>query len=117
MIEQITAKLKEIEASLEVYFAFINDKDHLPKDRSVVSFKFMNEMIAFETLRALVPGYVAKQQTGIIMAQGLGGVVGYVSIVDGKVVISPEYDRMLATKEAYMKKLVEDKAKDEPKQL
>lgn len=108
MKEQIEQKLREIEGNLKIYFDYINDKSVAAKDRSVVSFKFMNEMMAFEALRELVPDYKYQLNTGIILAQGLGGVAGYVTIVDGKVNISSDYDVMLANKEAYLAKKIED---------
>lgn len=102
MKELIEQKLKGIEESLKIYFDFINTPTVAPKDRSVVSFKLMNEMIAFETLKELVPEYKMSLNTGTVLAMGLGGVSGYVGIIDGQVAISKEYDAMLANKEAYL---------------
>lgn len=108
MKDKIEQKLKKIEGDLKVYFDYINDKNVAAKDRSVVSFKFINEMMAFEALRSLVPDYKIELNTGVILAQGLGGVAGYVDIVDGAVVISPSYDAMLNNKEEYMKRKIEE---------
>ena len=103
MKEIILESIKQKEKDLELYYAFINDLNVSKQDRSVVSFKLMNEMIALQTLNDLVPEYSPAPSTGIIMAQGLGGVAGYVSILDNKVTISEDYAVMLSRKDEYLK--------------
>lgn len=103
MKTKVLASIQQIEKDLEVYYKYINEPSTPKKDRSVVSFKLMNEMIALQTLSDLVPEYKPTASTGTIMAQGLGGVAGYVSIVDGSVVISSEFDAMVAQRDALLK--------------
>jgi hypothetical protein len=103
MKNNIIASIQRIEKDLEVYYKYINDPATSKKDRSVVSFKLMNEMIALQTLSDLVPEYVPMSSTGTIMAQGLGGVAGYVSISEGKVVISSDFDAMIAQRDEFLK--------------
>lgn len=104
MKEQIIERLKKIEVDLDIYFKYVNDPTVDKKNRSVVSFKLMNEMLAFQTLKELVPEYVPAQSTGIVMAQGMAGVTGLVSIEQGQVRISSDYETLLKQKEEYLNK-------------
>lgn len=102
MKEEIIKRLQKIEGDLDLYFKYINDPTIDKKNRSIVSFKLMNEMLAFETLHAFVPEYTPTQSTGIIMAQSMAGVTGLVSIEQGQVRISSGYDDLLKQREEYI---------------
>ena len=108
MKEQVIEKLKEMENNISVYTAFVNDMTNPGKDRSIVSFALLYEMLGFTAIKELVPDYVPSSTTSTSLAKGLGGVRGYTKIVDGKVVISSEYDQLLAMKEELLKKKQEN---------
>ena len=101
MKEQLEARIKKLETDLALYNDFMNDPEKPLDDKKVVSFKVMFDMIAFDTL-AEVLQYKPLESTNAIM-QGLKGASEYVSVEDGKVVISPAYKEVMKMKEEYLK--------------
>ncbi len=95
MREQLIEELQKIEANMEVYYRYTKDPAVERKNKSVVSFKLLNDLLAFEAIRKFVPDYKQSENTGTMLAQGLNQVVKFVSVVEGQVVISPEYDAVL----------------------
>lgn len=95
MKEQIIEKLKKSEGDLEAYENFRKDPTVKIEDRNAVAFAHLFELFAFTTLHGLVPEYLPSRSTQIQLAQALGGTRGYVSVVDGDVVISPAYYEFL----------------------
>ena len=100
--ERIDSKLREIEESLTIYNAFIQDLRTSEEDRKVVTFKILYEMMAFMALSDFSE-YRPSQGTQFMLATGLKGATGYVSIVEGKVVISPAYREVLAQRDEFLK--------------
>lgn len=99
----IEEKLKEIETNLSIYQSFVNDPSCTTEDKRVVSFKVLYDMMAFSALKEFAPGYRPAENTEYTMALGLKNVTNLVGVVDGKVIISPEYKHLLLQKEEFLK--------------
>lgn len=103
MREQLISKLQEIEKNLSLYQAFI-DSGVSEDERKVVSFKVLYEMMAFSALLEFVPDYVPTTSTNYMMtSNGLKTLASYAGVQDNKVVIMPEYRKLLADRDAFLK--------------
>ncbi len=100
--ERIDSKLIQIEADLATYNAYMNNPATSDDDRKVVTFKMLFDMMAFTALQEF-SDYVPSPTTSFMMATGLKGATGYVTIKDNQVVISPEYKNLLSQRDEYLK--------------
>ncbi len=103
MKDEIIKRLKEIEATLGVYYSATLDPSFPPDDKGVVSFKMMYEMIAFSTLIELVPEYKQNPATEFLIAQSLKNMKNLVNVQGGKIVVSQEYKDLLKHKDDFLK--------------
>jgi len=103
MKEKIEARLKQLETDLALYNEFMNNPLNSVDDRKVVSFKAMFDMIALDSLAELAE-YKPLEATNAIM-QGLKGASEYVSVEDGKVIVSPMYKEVMKMKDEYIKNI------------
>lgn len=106
--QQLSERVKQLENNLDVYTAYVNDPSNPEDDRKVVSFKLFYEMVSFSALVEFVPEYTPSHSTNMMMITGFKGVNNYVNVVDGKVVISPEYRELLKQKEAFLKQNIQN---------
>lgn len=102
MKEQIESKLKEIEANLKIYKTF-SEGPGSQDDRNLVSFKMLFEMISLSALKEFAPEYVPEPETMAMVGMHLQQVTKYISIVGGKVIISPEYRALIAQRDEFLK--------------
>lgn len=100
--EKIDSRLIQIEADILTYSAYMNNPATSEDDRKVVSFKVLFDMMAFTALQEF-SNYVPSPTTSFMMAAGLKGATGYVSVKDNQVVISPEYKTLLSQRDEYLK--------------
>lgn len=103
MKDKIIESLKQKEKDLAVYFAYVNDRSNPEKYRSIVSFKLMNEMMAYEALHEFVPEHVPESTTATIISGNLGNLSKFVSVQDGKIRVSQEYEAMLEQRDSFIK--------------
>lgn len=104
MKDVIIARLKKAEEDIEIYDAYVRDKTNDPRAISAAAFAAMYEMLAFSALHELVPDYIPSKGTQIRVAQSLGGVRGYVTVVDGKVRVHQDYfDQLEKAKQLKLK--------------
>jgi hypothetical protein len=99
----IKERLKHIEDNLSIYNKYMNDTSNSEDNRKLVSFKALYEMMAFTALKEFAPDYKAEGTTEFTVAASLRNINDLVSVVDGKVLISPEYKMLLQQKEEYLK--------------
>jgi hypothetical protein len=98
--EKLNLRIKELEKDVTLYSEFVKDTSKLPDERKVVSFKLMFEMIALTSLADLAD---YTPSTGVSdVLEGLSGAADYVSVQDGKVVISPLYSEILKMKDQFL---------------
>jgi len=104
MKELIEPQLAQLESDIDVYNTFLNHPAVPRKDREVVSLKLVKSLITFAAFHDLVPEYVPKGGTIQLLGAGLNRAANFVSIENGQVKISPEYDEMLKEQQALINK-------------
>ena len=96
MSELLIARLKKGEGDLQALDAYRKDPTKSQADKNAVAFAHLFELFAFTAIHELVPEYIPARDTQVQVAQALGGARGYVKVIDGQVVISPEYHTFMA---------------------
>ena len=94
-------KLAQMEKDQRVYDSFLQDRTRRKEDLQVVHMKAFFELIAFQQMARMVPSYIPGEFVGKKLAQELSTVGDFVTIVDGQVVIAPQYEEFLKLKAAY----------------
>lgn len=95
MKEEITNTLVQLEKDLAIYNEAAQNSNLPETHKGPVSFKFLSEMIRYNTLRELVPDYTPGMSSEVMVAQGLAENGKLVSINDGKVVVSPQFEELI----------------------
>lgn len=101
--EALSSILFDMENDQRAYDEYLKDRTRSKEDLQVVHMKAFFELIAFNTMRKLVPDYIPGDFVGKKLAQELSTVGDFVSVVGGQVAISPAYSEFLLTKEKYLK--------------
>lgn len=109
MNKNIEQELKNLETSIPIYSNAVSDKSISEKDRRLISFKLLYEMISFSTLKEFITDYVPSSNIELILAEGLRNTKDLVEIQDGKIKISSEYDNLLKQREEFLKNNNNDK--------
>lgn len=96
MKEQLIARLKKSEENLKAYEEFRKNAANPQPERNAVAFAELFELFAFTAIHELIPDYIPSRSTQVQVAQSFGGALGYVTVVDGAVKVSPEYHEFMA---------------------
>lgn len=102
-MSDIRSKLQSLEEEMEIYSSYMDNAANPEADRKIVGFRLFYDMISFSSLLPFEPGYKPKDSTTMTLASGLKGINEYVSIQNGKVVISDEYKSLLQRKDEFEK--------------
>ena len=87
----IKEQLEQLEKEIAIYYKEVNNPTLPTQEGGIVFFKFLYELVEYATLLSLVDDFVPNKNTEILVASELKNIKNYVSIKDGKVVVSPEY--------------------------
>lgn len=101
---EIKERLLEIETNLPIYNKATTDPSVSESDKKVIAFKVFYEMMAFSALKEFAPDYIPSQETEIQVAKGLKNTIDLVSVINGKVIVSPRYAEILSQRQNFLNK-------------
>lgn len=95
MREDIINTLKQLEKDLVVLHKAVYDNSLPNHHKGPVSFKFLHDMIKYNTLKALVPDYESAEIQEIVLAQGMLESAKMVTVEGDKIIISPQFEELM----------------------
>jgi len=101
MKEQLIEQLKQLEKDLVIYNAAAQNPEILESHKGPISFKVLTEMIKYNTLLDLVPEFTSSTSPEITVAKSLAENNKLLSIQDGKVVVSSQFEELIKLQNKY----------------
>jgi len=101
MKEQLIEQLKQLEKDLVIYNAAAQNPETSESHKGPISFKVLTEMIKYNTLLDLVPEFTSSTSPEITVAKSLAENNKLLSIQDGKVVVSSQFEELIKLQNQY----------------
>jgi hypothetical protein len=101
MKEQLIEQLKQLEKDLVIYNAAAQNPETSDLHKGPISFKVLTEMIKYNTLLDLVPEFTSSTSPEIMVAKSLAENTKLLSIQDGKVVVSSQFEELIKLQNQY----------------
>lgn len=95
MRDQIIAEIQKLEKDLPIYNQAAQNPQLPETQKGPVSFKFLYEMIRYNTLCSLVSDHTPINSQEVILAQGLAENSKLVNVIDGKIVVSTQFEELI----------------------